>query len=1258
MQVKRTREGFEEGSVKEAVRHKWAETPLDDALEFREKIIAESPIGIAVYDESGQCVTANDSIGRLVGATKEQILRQNYNHVETWKQCGLFDKTQSAVRENVRKRHELKIESSFGREVSLDCHLVPFSSGGRGHLLLMINDISERKRIEEALEQRTHDLSKRIKELNCLYSVSSLLENPDISLPRITQGIIDLIPSCWQYPEVTCARIVINGQEFTTPRFMETAWKQAGDIRIGDKSIGSVEVFYTEERRQADEGPFLKEERRLIDDIAKRVGRLFEQRASRATLQLTLQTIPSGLFTVDLDRKITYWNQEAEVITGLKAEDAIGRDCLEAFDCEECKYECGLLNDAVEKPMYEKECTIHVDGGDITIIKNADVLKDFEGKIIGGLESFIDASERRKIEEAWHESEAKFRALVETTSDFIWEMDENGIYTYASPKVKDLLGYDPEEIIGKTPFDFMPVDEAKRVGEEFRNILELCEPFAGLENTNIHKDGQYVMLDSSGVPFFDESGHLLGYRGIDRDVSERKQAEEALRESEEFSSSLLMSASYPIVVVNPEDSSIIYVNAALENLTGFSFSELVGCKAPHPWCTDKTLEKTGRDQKRSMAKGAQRLEEIFQKKNGELFWVEITSSPIIQNDELKYYVTTWLDVTERKNAEEALRASKASLQLILQTIPSGLFMVDLDRKITYWNKEAEAITGLKAEDAIGRDCLEAFDCEECKKGCGLFNIGVEKPLYEKECTIHVDGRDIIITKNADLLTDAQRNVIGGLESFIDTTERKNMDAALRASEASLKLIFQTIPSGLFTVDLDRKITYWNKEAEAITGLKAEDAIGRDCLEAFDCEECKKGCGLLDEAVEKPLYEKECTIHVDGRDITITKNADVLRDFEGNVIGGLESFVDTTERRKAEEALRDSEEKYSTLVENSLTGIYIDDGGKIVFANEQFAEIYGYQKDELIGMESWKLVHPDDRPLTDNLRGRRLRGEYAPKDYEARGLTKDGRTIWLARRNTRIEYQGRAAILGNVEAVTQRREAEEKLRTYHEKLRSLASKLSLAEERQRRRVAVEVHDRISQNLAFIKMKLGTLKKSTPPDNLAGIRDEILKFVDETIQSTRTLISELGSPILYELGFVPAVEWLTGQVHDQHGIAVSFEDDGQPKPLSEEVRVLLFQASRELLVNIVKHAHAHTAKVSIRRHGDEVCVDVADDGVGFDSTEIGSSMDTTGRFGLFSIRVRLEPLGGYLGVHSEPGHGTRISLVAPLEPAKGDKEEKAS
>jgi PAS domain S-box-containing protein len=139
-----------------------------------------------------------------------------------------------------------------------------------------------------------------------------------------------------------------------------------------------------------------------------------------------------------------------------------------------------------------------------------------------------------------------------------------------------------------------------------------------------------------------------------------------------------------------------------------------------------------------------------------------------------------------------------------------------------------------------------------------------------------------------------------------------------------------------------------------------------------------------------------------------------------------------ERKRIEAALRESEAKYVGLVENSLTGIYIDQDGKIVFANRRFAEIYGYAKEDLTGMESWQLVHPDDRELTNGMRMRRIRGEEALSEYVARGLTKSGDTIWVARRNTRIEYRGGPAILGNIVDVTKQKRAEEKLRDSQER----------------------------------------------------------------------------------------------------------------------------------------------------------------------------------------------------------------------------------
>ncbi len=135
---------------------------------------------------------------------------------------------------------------------------------------------------------------------------------------------------------------------------------------------------------------------------------------------------------------------------------------------------------------------------------------------------------------ALRESEARFRALTESTSDWIWEVDQNGVYTYSSPKIQELLGYAPEEVVGKTLFDCMPADEAERVAKEFKSIVKSRKPFATLENVNLHRDGHKVVLEKSGVPFFDAQGNLKGYRGIDRDITERNKLEEQLLQAQKM----------------------------------------------------------------------------------------------------------------------------------------------------------------------------------------------------------------------------------------------------------------------------------------------------------------------------------------------------------------------------------------------------------------------------------------------------------------------------------------------------------------------------------------------------------------------------------------------------------------------------------------------------------------------------------------------------------------------------------------------------
>ena len=179
-----------------------------------------------------------------------------------------------------------------------------------------------------------------------------------------------------------------------------------------------------------------------------------------------------------------------------------------------------------------------------------------------------------------------------------------------------------------------------------------------------------------------------------------------------------------------------------------------------------------------------------------------------------------------------------------------------------------------------------------------------------------------------------------------------------------------------------------------------------------------------------------------------------------------------------------------------------------------------------------------------------------------------------------------------------------------------------------------------------MKLAEFQKSMPGVSDGRGLDAVKDLVDKAIQDTRALITDIGTPVLYEIGFVPAVESLTRQIEEQHGIRMAFEDDGRPKPLGRDLEVLLYKAVRELLANMTKHSQATTGKVTTMRTGDQIRVDVEDDGVGFDMSQVGFKEDRGSGFGFFSIRERLEPLGGRILTDSEVGRGTRITLLASL------------
>jgi PAS domain S-box-containing protein len=254
---------------------------------------------------------------------------------------------------------------------------------------------------------------------------------------------------------------------------------------------------------------------------------MLEARRENARTEGILAAIGDGVSIQDTDYRILYQNQAHKDLIG---GDFVGQFCYTAYSCRDtvcpdCPLAMCFRNGIVHKIQKSGLSRIRASYIEIT----ASPLRDEEGNIIAGIELLRDVSQSRQAEEALRTSEARFRNLVENSSDWVWEVDARGVYAYASPRIVELLGYIPDEVIGRTPFDFMPQGEARRVAAIFSALTAEKRPIRSLENTNLHKDGHPVILETNGVPFFDAAGTFCGYRGIDRDITDRKQAENKIR---------------------------------------------------------------------------------------------------------------------------------------------------------------------------------------------------------------------------------------------------------------------------------------------------------------------------------------------------------------------------------------------------------------------------------------------------------------------------------------------------------------------------------------------------------------------------------------------------------------------------------------------------------------------------------------------------------------------------------------------------------
>ena len=467
---------------------------------------------------------------------------------------------------------------------------------------------------------------------------------------------------------------------------------------------------------------------------------------------------------------------------------------------------------------------------------------------------------------------------------------------------------------------------------------------------------------------------------------------------------------------------------------------------------------------------------------------------------------------------------------------------------------------------------------------------------------------------------------------------------LEISERKYRGLIENAHEGIWIIDAAGQIKFVNRRMLEITGH--ERLVNKNIQELFDPANWKLMAKALKENRKNNVAQQELEITCKSRAglaAVIMSSVPLIEN--GQFCGAFAMFSDVT-------ALRETEKRFRKIFEESAIGMsLVDMNGYILDSNPALAEMLGYSKEEMYLKSIKELTHPDDIPESIRLFQELARGHRESYTREKPYLRKDGQIVWgqvtvSVLRGPRREPQYAIVM---TQDVTKRKEAEEVVLAKQEQLQSLASELSLTEERERRRLATDLHDHIGQALAVSKIKLGVMQKMTSVPGLATPLGEVRELIEQMIQDTRSLTFELSLPVLYELGFEAAVEWFAKYVRAHHGIQIEVQKDMKPIPMTDEIKVLLFRSVREVMMNIVKHAQAHHALVSILRNGDQVEITVEDDGVGIGDS-MGYTQANTGGFGLFSIRERLNYLGGGVEISSKQDKGTRVTLTVPLRFAK--------
>ena len=604
-----------------------------------------------------------------------------------------------------------------------------------------------------------------------------------------------------------------------------------------------------------------------------------------------------------------------------------------------------------------------------------------------------------------------------------------------------------------------------------------------------------------------------------------------------------------------------------------------------------------------------------------------------------------------------LRAAMGFAEMIVDTVREGLLVLDLDLRVQAANESFYRMFGGTREQTEGKRVYEldggVWDRPELRvllervlpEKHVFDDFEVERGEGDAQRVYHLNGRQL-----------AHHQMV--LVAATDVTDRVLAQQLLAEREASYRALFSSIDEGFALcemitddagVPVDYRFLDANPAFAAMTGIGA-DPVGRTVRE-------------LVPGFEHRWVERYVPVALGGESIRFEETSDVMgRAFDVFAAPAEPAgrftivFTDVTAQRQAEASLRASEALFdATLSTISDFAYAFDRDGRFVFVNRPLLDLWGLTLEDAVGKTFHELPYPD--ALAD-----RLHGQVLDVFETGRGVTDETTFTSPTGKEGHYEYIFQPVVadgavpmvVGSTRDVTERKRAEAEIRDLNATLerrvaertaevRDLAARLTIAEQDERERIALVLHDDLQQQLYGLTMSLALLKRDPEPAERVELLDRVSRVLDESIQTARTLATELSPTILQSGRLADLLEWMASAKRREHGLGIEIEVRDDPHIGERAVRVLVYQSLHEVLFNIVKHSGGSQARLVAWTEGDCAVIRVEDDGAGFDVATVVDG--GKGGFGLFSVRERLSLVGGRFEVDSAPGRGTRVILMVP-------------